>query len=141
MKPIFNKKEYSNCKLKSINAYQDKNSSEWRLQLVYTYEDDIGLHELIIPCVDPPFPQKNLPMMGRDYTDLPMMGGGCSVLYMESFGCLPRIYKADARLFGSCDVERDIFFCDRIIEYKPREMSVEEIEKKLGYKIKIVSKE
>lgn len=39
------------------------------------------------------------------------------------------------------DKDGDIYFEDTVLEEKPTELTVEEIEKKLGYKIKIVSKD
>lgn len=32
-----------------------------------------------------------------------------------------------------------VYYLDKIIKYKPKKMTIEEIEKKLGYKIEIVS--
>ena len=42
--------------------------------------------------------------------------------------------------FGEQDVRPDFTYIDRIVEYATKEMTIEEIENKLGHKVKIVNK-
>lgn len=42
--------------------------------------------------------------------------------------------------YGEQDVRPDFKYIDRIVEYATKEMTIEEIENKLGHKVKIVNK-
>lgn len=127
-----------NEKLINIRPYQSS-SGEWHLELTYAYEDEKGEHNVIFPDVQCPFPTKSVP-----YPDVRPREVG--VYLQESGYSIPGLEEIPLS-FGYCRLaqERGVtdpgFVFDIITQYFVREMTIEDIEKKLGYKVKIVSKE
>lgn len=105
----------------------------WYLKITYEYTDSKGKHIRVFPKVVMPFDSGHLP-------DIVFGSTGKSYLYLPDDHlelCRGQCDAAKAR--GILD-ESAIF--DIITEpVKPKEMTLEEIEEKLGYKVKIVSKE
>ena len=105
----------------------------WYLKITYEYTDSKGKHIRVFPKVAMPF----------DSGHLPDIVFGCTG---KSYLCLPddnlELYRDqcdDAKARGILD--ESVMF-DIITEpVEPKEMTLEEIEEKLGYKVKIVSKE
>lgn len=135
-------------KLKEIKLYTEKdldtNAESHYLRLVYEYKDDNGnLHEVIIPKLSLSFFEGSIPAINEELSDL--FGIGCGI---------PRGCYIDVR---SLEIERstvkttdengnkvifnDVYFVDIIKKRAVKKMTLEEIEKKLGYKVELVSKE
>ena len=124
--------------LKNVKPYQDE-YGHWFLKLVYTYEDEDGAHEFTYPKVDLPFSQERIPYHFTTPTDddlfielksYPTFSGN------SSYGIVYNGVVIDPRTnekLGPC-ISADI-----LIKPKIHEMTLEEVEKKLGYKVKIVS--
>ena len=127
----------NNAELSSIVPF--KENGFWYLKLVYKYEDEKGnKHTAIIPKAAIPFQQRGLPYISR-----------LQPYSQRSLSELPYINCIDSMpLHDSiCDlaIERGFkepSYCfDIITEYASREMTLDEIEKELGYKVKIINKE
>ena len=113
----------NDCKLILAEIRGDVDSGFY-MKLVYTYTDELGKHELTFPNVELPFSQTSLP----DITRLPED---------EMF----LIGKQRMRLFEGFVYWSNAMHClfDRVTEPKARRMTIEEIEKELGYKVEIVT--
>lgn len=121
-------------KLKSAELYQDQSDGPYFLMLKYEYIDKKGTHLLTFPKVEFPFMTHNFPEMHTIYGHL-----GNDMLSIDTIGeC--RMYS-DSMTDVHGHMHRDICMLDELIEPVVKEMNVEEIEKALGYKIKIVGKE
>ena len=118
-----------NIELDSITPF--KEDGYWYLKLVYKYENKMGKHTVVIPKASLPFPQYTLPNIGGTYyTNHYMVCSDTVTLYSST-----------------CDIaieqgvtEKSCYF-DIITEYSTQEMTLDEIEKELGYKVKIINKE
>lgn len=113
----------------------------WYLKLIYKYDDENGnKHIFIIPKASVPFVQGRIPLINWDYNWL------CNKTLNTSpyINCEARIplhngvytpesEPGEAKLAG-------VYF-DIVTDYAIKEMSLTEIEKELGYKVKIVNKE
>lgn len=127
-----------NEKLTSIRPYQTS-SGGWHLELTYAYEDENGEHKVIFPDVQCPFPTQTVPCpAGKPHE----VG-----LYIRSCGyTIPGLDEIPLDI-GHCRLaqERGItdpaYAFDIITKYFVREMTLNEIEEKLGYKVKIVTRE
>ena len=117
-----------NCFLKDAQIYTQDGSRY--LKLVYEYEDSYGIHELTIPQVEFPF------------------GNRLNLIYIhENNPALQRLSirlctEGDVTSVYLCDTKSDdglVYYTDKIIKRKPKKMTIEEIERELGYKIEIVS--
>lgn len=73
------------------------------------------------------------------------------VCLQREFGGPLRLYESISFLFGKLDVKftdftyqkkrlKNIAYVQRVIEEPPKEMTLEEIEQQLGYKIKVITK-
>ena len=116
------------CFLKDAQIYIQDGSRY--LKLVYEYEDSYGIHELTIPQVEFPFGNRlnliyiheNNPALRRVSIRLCTEGDVTSVYLYDT--------KSDDGL---------VYYVDKIIKHKPKKMTLEEIERELGYKVEIVS--
>lgn len=133
----------NNAELSSIIPF--KKDGFWYLNLTYKYEDEKGnKHTVIIPKAAIPFQQRGLPYISRLQ---PYSQSGSKIT--RSLSELPYINCIDSMpLHDSiCDlaIERGVkepgCCFDIITEYASREMTLDEIEKELGYKVKIINKE
>ena len=108
--------------LKSAKVYFENDCPY--MELVYEYEDKKGLHELTFPKVEFPFRISRIPNVYHDNGRTPTMSlcGDCVELY-----------KGNVQSFT------DVYFIDRVVEPKVHEMTLSEIEEKLGYCVKIIS--
>lgn len=129
---MYNEIDFSNvktsCFLKEAKIYMQ--DSVRYLRLMYQYEDDNGIHELTIPQVEFPF--------------------GNRLNLKHIYGANPAPRRVSIRLCTEGDVanvflydtktdDGFVYYVDKIIKHKPKKMTIEEIEQKLGYKIEIVS--
>ena len=116
------------CFLKDAQIYIQNNTRY--LRLVYEYEDERGLHELTIPQVE--FPFGNRLDLKHIYENNPALRRVSIRLCTE--GDVANVYLYDTKSYDGL-----AYYVDKIIKCKPKKMTVEEIEQKLGYKIEIVS--
>lgn len=116
------------CFLKDAQIYIQDDTRY--LKLVYEYEDSYGIHELTIPQVEFPFGNRlgltyiceNNPALQRLSIRLCTVGDFANVYLYDT--------KSDDGL---------AYYTDKIIKYKPKKMTIEEIERELGYKVEIIS--
>lgn len=109
-------KEYENNRLEDAKIY--KENGRFYTKLIYICENDEGKYRLTFPKVEFPFQNRNISITGvnsASYLDLPT--DKCRI----------------------CSNSGEQFTIEQIEQY-PKEMTLEEIEKKLGHKVKIVSK-
>lgn len=128
----------NHAKLDSIIPFTD--DGRWYLKLIYKYEDNTGnKHTVVIPKASIPFSQEGCPYINNkpDYLD------NKSMLNRPYINCDDSIllYEAVCDLASERGVETPAYYFDIITEYASREMTLDEIEKKLGYKVKIINKE
>lgn len=123
-----------NERLISIRPYQTS-IGDWHLELTYAYEDKKGEHHVIFPDVMCPFPTQAVP-----FPDTALRSCGFCGFSIPGLEHIPLN-------MGSCQLAQErgctepAYAFDIIINYFTRDMTIEEIEKELGYKVKIVSKE
>lgn len=127
--------ETKDGELTICNTVIDEKSGEVFLYLVYQYMDKVGnRRELTIPRIKLPFRTDQMPSIRVDETFGPpsmreysyyirVLDDKLPVLPMKGFA-----ESGD----GPCIIER-------VIEYAVKEMTQEEIEQKLGYKVKIIT--
>ena len=113
----------NDCKLILARIYGDYDSGFY-MKLVYTYTDELGKHELTFPNVELPFSKTDLPDMIHLPEDEMLLIGKQRMRLLEGTVCWSN--------------ESHCFF-DRITKPKVRRMTLEQIEKELGYKVKIVT--
>ena len=104
------------------------------MSLTYTVEDDHRIKEVIIPRVSTGIItcSNHAPVINREAD---FRSADYDEVRLSSEGMMYRLLK------GYTDhAPMPVYFVERVIEDKPTEMTVEEIEKKLGYKVKIISK-
>ena len=119
-------------KLKSVKLVEEEKQYGYRhfyLDVTYTYIDKEGnKHEINFPKIELPIRENVLPTINSEI---------CSDR---------RLFTSNNTIdigFGELNIRRDsenIYAKDRIVEYCYKEMTIEEIQSKLGYKIKIVDK-
>lgn len=114
-----------------------KQEGRWYLRLIYKYEDEKGKHTVIIPKASVPFTQCQLPRINSwdPHWDAP-----ASCLYINCDDAMD-LYEAVCGLAIERGVKDPSCYFDIITEYATREMTLDEVEKELGYKVKIVNKE
>lgn len=116
-----------NCHLKNLELYKENN--HYFLQATYIYEDDFGIYELLIPKIKTGFSYSALPVLERDNIDpIHETTMGKSLCWLKSDGETMRVLEDEDR----------VFYYVKEIEKKSVEMTIEEIEKKLGHPVKIV---
>ena len=124
-----------NEKLVDATAYQDNNGT-WYMELKYEYEDESGIHERYYPKVEFPFFCGKLPTeefssdrFGRDELTISLFTNEVAV------------FRGNFWNRHSGQLMHDVCVIDNMVKPAVHEMTIEEIEKELGYKIKIVNKE
>ena len=130
-----------NERLINIRPYQTS-TGDWHLELTYAYEDKKGEHRVIFPDVMCPFPTQAIP-----FPDTTPHAVG---IYLRSCGfcgfSIPGLEHIPLNK-GSCRLAQErgntepAYAFDIITNYFTRDMTIEEIEQELGYKVNIVSKE
>ena len=118
----------------------------WFMRLVYSYEDEKGVHKVIFPKVDFPFPALSIPVPNNEaLSDLHYSGNGVKISYNPCMFISPlpitKLQKETDRLAKSRGIDTPNYAFDIVTEPAVHEMTLDEIEKKLGYKVKIVNKE
>lgn len=117
-----------NCFLKDAQIYIQDGSRY--LKLVYEYEDSYGIHELTIPQVEFPFGNRlNLIYIHENNPALRRLS-----IRLCTEGDVTSVYLYDTKSDDGL-----VYYTDKIIKRKPKKMTIEEIERELGYKVEIVS--
>lgn len=103
-----------------------------RLKLTYTYEKEDGVYRIIIPNVST--------MIPTDYIHK-IICNECSdeksAAYMDVDGVRLVVHGGSIPEFDNIN---HVYFAEKLVSRKVREMTLDEIEERLGYKVKIVSK-
>ena len=116
------------CFLKDAQIYIQDGSRY--LKLVYEYEDSHGVHELTIPQVEFPFGNRlNLIYIHGNNPELQRLS-----IRLCTDGDVTNVYLHDTKSHDGL-----VYYTDKVIKHKPKKMTIEEIERELGYKIEIVS--
>lgn len=121
--------KYTAAELISVTPF--KEGKTWYLTLTYKYEDEKGEHIVEIPKAALPFVQGRLPSIKSEPFYL---GTRTSIDCNDSI----TLYEAVSTLTSKQGLK--VLGCYFDIVTKPvfREMTLDEIEKKLGYKVKII---
>lgn len=122
-----------NVNLESAELFQCEEDGFLYIKLVYTYEAVDGIHKLIIPKISTLISDDYMPDIRYEHS----FGG--DELIQATFLNKPYFLKpGDIPEF---DVTSHVHWADKLIEPKPKDMTIEDIEKALGYPVKIVTKE
>lgn len=118
--------------LKGVELYKD--NGEYFLKIVYEEEDEKGIYETIFPKValDIPTSHYNINLDSQD-----TFGDNLRLGYWNIYTFITR--RGAGLELGTSKFGGGIKLTNTIKE-KTQELTLEEIEKKLGYKIKLVSK-
>lgn len=117
-----------NCFLKDAQIYIQDGSRY--LKLVYEYEDSYGIHELTIPQVEFPFGNRlGLTYICENNPALQRLS-----IRLCTDGDVANVYLHNSKSYDGL-----VYYADKIIKRKPKKMTIEEIERELGYKVEIVS--
>ena len=132
---VLNFNDAYNVELKECELYEDVGRRF--LKLVYEYETDRGIYQLIIPQVGLNIPTGHLPIIQRsDFMVSPWY------TYVKFNGIQLPIEPTSGETIGKDGKPykyENATHLIKVIEEKQCEMTIEEIEKNLGYKVKIVS--
>ncbi len=119
--------------LKKANIFRE--GDEWFMRLEYEYEDNRGKHLVTLPKVDFPCSLKYAPNV--DF---------CHCMVKLGLNELASIKISESLNLHEGDVTDPLanrtinaFYTDIIVEPKIHDLTLEEIEKKLGYKVRIVT--
>ena len=116
-----------------------KDGKSWYLKLIYKYEDDKGKHTVVIPKAAIPFSQRSLPYITNvtfyNREDL------LARPYMNCIYDKIPLYESVCTLASELGIKDPNCYFDIITEFATREMTLDEIEKELGYKVKIINKD
>lgn len=116
------------CFLKDAQIYIQDGSRY--LKLVYEYEDSYGIHELTIPQVEFPFGNcLGLTHICENNPELQRLS-----IHLCTEGDVANVYLHNSKSYDGL-----VYYTDKIIKRKPKKMTIEEIERELGYKVEIVS--
>lgn len=119
---IFYDKNYQNIKLKNASISENINkdgTKQFYLSLTYIYQDNKkNIHKLDIPKINLLLENPSLDLSLFNYPKI-------------DFGDMNFVIEKN---------EKGEILTDKIIKYHCEEMTIEEIQEKLGYKIKIVDK-
>lgn len=125
----------SNVELYSITPFKEDGC--WYLKLIYKYEDEDGnKHTVVIPKTSIPFSQrylsviKSFPSCNEYFLERPHID--CSDSMM--------LYESTCEIASERGVKEPDYYFNIITEYATKEMTLDEIEKELGYKVKIINK-
>lgn len=126
------KKEIKNARL-----YKE-HDGKYYIDLRYTEEDDRKITETHIPKLHIALESGNINPFNIFNSDRIAETGADYVLGYHAF----RMYEGVSTFRtedGELELYENVLFTEKVIEEKVQEMTLSEIEKKLGYKVKIVS--
>lgn len=118
----------------------------WFMRLIYSYEDEKGVHKVIFPKVDFPFLTLSIPVpCNGNLPPWDYCGTRASISNNPNMLITPfpitKLQKDTDRLAKSRGVDTPEYAFDIVTEPAVHEMTLDEIEEKLGYKVKIMNKE
>jgi len=123
--------ERKNERLKSVALLKDtlcSKNGRYYLGLTYEFEDaQENVHEVYISRVPLPIYDQGIPEIK------------CKSVY--TMGSYINAGESIDVGYGDVNLPSDYVLIDTIVKYEIKEMTLEEIEKELGYKVKIVGKE
>lgn len=132
---VKNNFKVENVKLLDAIAYLDKNKT-WYMELKYEYEDESGIHVRYYPRVEFPFFCGKLPpeefssdRFGRDELTIGLFANEVAV------------FRGNFWNPHSGQMMHDVCVVDNLVKPAVHNMTIEEIERELGYKINIINKE
>lgn len=125
-----NKKGKPETALQSAECYYSEDSNSWYLKLEYEYIDSLGKHSLIFPKVFFPLPQYGNPSINDWFSRR-----GPTIDVVDT----PYLCKDDVKDPRNGKAYNGVYFVDILTEPVAKKMTLSEIEKKLGYKIELVS--
>ena len=115
----------NNTSLKAAKIYYENGTPY--MKLVYEYDDEKGVHEVTYPKVQFPFETDCLPNITYEGFSFDV---SLSII-------MP--YEEVMLFKGSDGGFDEVYLVDKIIKPKVHEMTLKEIEEKLGHPVKIVS--
>lgn len=121
--------------VKLVNAKAYNGNGAWYMELVYEYEDESGVHRRYYPKVEFPFFCGKLP--AEEFTS-DHFGG--DELAIGLFGEEVAAFRGDFLNPMDGQMMHDVCVIDNLVKPAAHEMTIEEIEKELGYKVKIITK-
>jgi hypothetical protein len=124
----------SNVELYSITPFKEDDC--WYLKLIYKYEDKNGKHTVVIPKTSIPFSQRYLPVIRSLPSYNEYLLEPPYIVCRDSM----MLYKSTCDLASERGVKEPAYYFNIITEYATKEMTLDEIEKELGYKVKIINK-
>ena len=127
-----------NAELYSITPFKEKD--RWYLKLIYKYENKEGKHTVVIPKATVPFAQGYVPYVHSQTPYFPNSQFALESPYIDCNDSMT-LYQSVCDLASERGAETPACYFDIITEYTTREMTLDEIEKELGYKVKIINKE
>lgn len=124
------------------NAKLFKEDNRYFLELRYEVEDDRGIHEVIIPKMELPIWTKQTPSIEykTDWLKFSnLLGTQYAVFGDHEF----KLYSKDVEVktIDGDDVVMNTFYLTNKLKEKKHRMTLSEVEKKLGYKIELVSEQ
>lgn len=128
-----------NVILKEHKVFEEDNCLY--LKLVYEYEDDHGVYELIIPKIDLEIRTDLLPAIVNDKS---CTGSTTLTFYKIRLGSnIFDLLRGDVEFKknGKTLTCEKAAYAVNILKEKPQEMTIADIEKKLGYKVKLISED
>lgn len=134
--------EHKNKKIELISVFPYREEDNWFFRLIYQVEDTKNgeIKDIIIPKCANPFSEKCLELHHREIpldnyiiesTDLPEPISTCQLI--NEYCKLPVLLAYDDSIKGS----KPYFYGETIIKPATKEMTLKEIEKELGYKVRI----
>lgn len=131
--------------LKSIDVYSEptgfgNDSKRYYMKIVYEVESENDVREIIIPKVDLGIFSNRIPLLNIKTFSLSDLSDDVCSMNLANGATLP-LYKTDVECvnkFGENVTIKDVEYLEVIKKETPKKMTVNEIEKKLGYKIEIV---
>lgn len=122
---MIQKIRYRNCEdgefyLTKLDLFKDDDT--YFFSATYRLEDDFGIKEINFPKILAPISSSRISItdVGHDFAMVDLGG--------------------DVRTYAYRGGEHNAIFTETVIEEKIHEMTMDELEKKLGYKVKIVNK-
>lgn len=124
-----------NVKLLDAVTYQDEDGT-WYIELKYEYEDESGIHVRYYPKVEFPFFCGKLPP--EEFSSDRFGHGELTISLITNEVA---VHRGNFWNPMSGKMMNDVCVVDNLVKPAVHNMTIEEIEKELGYKINIINKE
>lgn len=124
--------------LKSAKLF--KEDDEYFLELRYECKDNLGIHEIIIPKMELPIWTSRTPFLQTEQVSNFLLPRPDTVY--ASFGDFKlKLHSKDVKVktIDGNDIVDNTCYLTNMIREKKHKMTLSEVEKKLGYKIELVS--